>query len=215
MPTGTTDVHAQSIATAISLTRYHIELAISPLTVIKALNGAHVSFVLIGTYAIGGWMRKPRASAVVDVLVASLHVPKAKRQILEVNWNCAMHGEDAASVCLRDRRSELAEIHIAKPHQPLLRETFRHTASVTLRRQNFRIPNLEMAIAMKFARLVDPECDQAEWFQDAHDFIRMVKQNDSINLGQLAELGGLVHSGGGNRLKELVKRTRAGEKFRV
>jgi hypothetical protein len=116
---------------------------------------------------------------------------------------------------LRDRRSELAAVHLTRPNQPLLRAAFRHYVRLTMRRQDFRIPELEMALAMKFAGLVDPNRDQAEWFQDAHDFMYMVKQNEAIDADQLAEFGGFVHPGGGSRLLKLVKRTRAGEKFRV
>lgn len=50
-------------------------------------------------------------------------------------------------------------------------------------------------------------------FQDASDFMEMVKSNTEIDLETLAELGDLVYNGGGKEIVEMVRKVRAGEKL--
>ena len=78
----------------------------------------------------------------------------------------------------------------------LYREVFRHTHAVSQSQQQYRIPTLEMALAMKFAAMTSPNRQEEDKFQDAHDFIRVVKQNDEINDAKLHALGELVYGGG-------------------
>lgn len=69
-----------------------------------------------------------------------------------------------------------------------------------------------MALTMKFSAMLSPHRAEEDKFQDAHDFILLVKANPSIDTRKLAELGELVF-GGGARLLEMVRQVRAGEKL--
>ena len=44
---------------------------ISPLDVITVLNREKISFVLVGAYGLAGWLKEPRATEDVDVVVAA------------------------------------------------------------------------------------------------------------------------------------------------
>src|SRR5260370_37098116 len=71
------NVHVRSLATSTALSVYYVADLITPLQVIAVLNEAGVKFVLMGAHAIGGWMRSPRATEGVDVLVAGRGGQKA------------------------------------------------------------------------------------------------------------------------------------------
>jgi len=86
---------------------------------------------------------------------------------------------------------------------------------VELQGQEYRIPALEMALAMKFAAMVSLMRVDEKKLIDASDFIKMVKTNPEIDLSQLAELGELVYPGGGQEIVELVRKVRAGEKLQL
>ncbi len=53
------------------------------------------------------------------------------------------------------------------------------------------------------------------WYQDAHDFILMVREDPKTDSEKLFELGELVYPDGGAELLELVRRARAGEKLNL
>src|SRR5260221_14047486 len=75
------DTHRQSLAISTELSVYYTPNMITPLQVIRVLNAAKIRFVLMGAHAMGSWMRKPRATQDVDVLVAARSVRKAVREI--------------------------------------------------------------------------------------------------------------------------------------
>ncbi len=87
------------------------------------------------------------------------------------------------------------------------------TYTVQTAGQEYQIPSLEMALTMKFAPLISEDRAQADRFQDAHDFMCIIKSNPEINLPQLAIFGKLVYNGGGAKIVEMVRQVRADEKL--
>src|SRR5438477_5113005 len=78
------DFHARSLSKANALSGFHhMKHAVSPYEVIAALNEAGVSFVLVGAYGLGGWIKKVRATEDVDIIVAAKHHKKAIKSLLE------------------------------------------------------------------------------------------------------------------------------------
>src|SRR5439155_9245678 len=71
---------------------------------------------------------------------------------------------------LRDKETQEVAIDVMKPNQQLFREIFKHTHTVTSHGQTYRIPSLEMALAMKFAPMVSLYRRDIDKYQDAHDF---------------------------------------------
>lgn len=185
---------------------------ITPGQVVSVLNQHKIPFVLVGMHGLGAWMRKPRATQDVDVVVAARHVKKAVRILL--NAFPALRAEDTPVVTrLKHKDSGEVLIDVMKPLQPPHRDIFKHTIKVEERGNVYRIPTLEMGLVMKFAPMVSLNRQDEDKFQDAHDFIRMVKNNPEIDFAKLEALGDLVYNGGGKEILEFVRRVRAGEKL--
>jgi hypothetical protein len=204
------DVHARSLAKATLLSSFQMVHAIPPSEVIAVLKAANVSFVLVGAYGLGGWIRKPRATEDVDVIVAARHHKKAIKALLATFAH--LEAEDHEVVTrLRDRETHEVAIDVMRPNQQLFREIFKHTHTVSSQGQTYRIPSLEMALAMKFAPMISLHRKDADKLLDAHDFMYMVEANPDIDMKKLCELGDLVYPCGGKEIQEMVRRVRAGE----
>jgi hypothetical protein len=202
------------MAKATLLSSFHMAQAIPPSDVIAVLQRAGVSFVLVGAYGLGGWIKKPRATEDVDVIVAAKHHKKAINALLAAFLH--LEAEDHEVVTrLRDRDTHDVAIDVMRPNQQLFREVFKHTHTIVSEGQTFRIPSLEMALAMKFAPMISLHRRDADKLLDAHDFIYMVEANQGIDLEKLAQLGDLVYPGGGQEIVEKVRQVRAGEKLKL
>lgn len=206
------NIHQVNLYKATTLSGFTVENLIDPIDVVKVLNKEKISFVLVGMYGLGGWIHESRATEDVDVIVAAKHVKKATKSLLKA-FPYLQADDTPAVVRLRHRESQGVHIDIMKPNQQLFREAFKHTSSVTSKGQIYRIPTLEMAMAMKFAPMVSLHRRDADKHQDAHDFINMVESNPNIDLKRLGELGDLVFPEGGKEIVEMVRRVRAGEKL--
>ncbi|MFL5243751.1 MAG: hypothetical protein ACJ8FY_16745 [Gemmataceae bacterium] len=208
------DVHDKSLNKITELSRYWSDSIITPLDVIPVLNQAGVSFVLVGAYGLGGWMNEARATEDVDVVVAQKHVKKAVKALLEAFPHLEADDQEVVTR-LREKRTGVIVIDVMKPTQPHLRVIFRNAETVRSKGHEYRIPSLEMAVALKFAPMISLTRAEEDKHQDAHDFIRMVKVNPQMATEKLAELGDLIYPGGGNELLELVRKVRAGEKLNL
>lgn len=208
------NIHEWSLDTSTSLSRYYMPNVPTPHEVISVLNDAGVSFVLVGLHGIGGWMNDPRATQDVDVIVATKHQKKAMNALLAAFTH--LKAEDLPVVTrFRDPETGKVVIDAMKPNQQLFREVFKNTKTVSMGGQSHRIPSLEMALAMKFAPMVSLHRQEEDKFQDAHDFISMIKANPNIDLEKLAALGDLVYPEGGKEIVEKVRQVRAGERLRL
>ena len=208
------DVHAHSLVKSSDLSGFYIEHAISPQQVVTVLNRAKVSFVLAGAHGLSGWIGKPRATEDVDVIVASRHHKKAVKALLVAFTQ--MLAEDLPVVTrLRHRETQEVAIDVMKPNQQLFREIFKHTHDVRSHGLSYRIPSLEMALAMKFAPMVSLYRRDIDKYQDAHDFGYMVTTNLNIDVKKLSELGDLVYPGGGKEIVDKVEQVRRGETLKL
>lgn len=206
------DIHAQSLKTSSFLSRYYMPRSITPLALITLLNRENISFVLVGAHGLGGWMNKPRATEDVDVVVAAKHHKKAMKALLKEFSHLEV--QDLPVVTrFRDPESQKIVVDIMKPLQPIYREVFKHTRRVSMGGQTYRIPSLEMALAMKFAPMISPHRPEIDKYLDAHDFGHIVASNSEIDLAKLAHLGELVYPGGGKEIVEKVRQVRAGERL--
>jgi hypothetical protein len=205
-----TDIHAQSLAASAALSRYYMAYSILPADVIKVLTVAKVTFVLVGAHGISGWMDDPRATQDVVVVVAARHLKKAVNALLAA-FPQLDPDDKPVVIRLRDRDTKKIVIDVMKPNEQLYRDVLNHTHTVTSGGQTFKIPSLEMALAMKFAAMISLHRQDEDKFQDAHDFIRMVKANAEIDLKKLVELGDVIFPGGGKEAAEKVEQVRRGE----
>ena len=205
--------HAMSLAESAALSANQMPHVIAPLDVIAALNQAKVNFVLVGAHGLSGWVSDPRATRNVDVVVMSRHLKRATRALLEA-FPHLEPVDHPVVVRLRDRASGNVLIDLLKQRE-LYREAFKHTQLVSAGGQTYKIPSLEMALAMKFAAMLSPNRDDADRYQDAHDFINIVRANPEIDREKTAAVGELVFAGGGEDLLEMVRKVRAGEKLNI
>jgi hypothetical protein len=208
------DVHAKSLAKITELSRYWSDSIITPLDVIPVLNQARVSFVLVGAYGVGGWMNEARATEDVDVVVAQKHVRKAVKVLLEAFPHLEADDHEVVTR-LREKGTGTVVIDVMKPTQPHLRVIFKNTETIRSKGQEYRIPSLEMAVALKFAPMVSLTRADKDKYQDAHDFLALVENNSEMDSEKLAELGDLIYPAGGTELLELVRKARAGEKMNL
>jgi hypothetical protein len=183
---------------------------ISPEDVISVLSEAGVRFILMGNYGITGWRLERRASEDVDVLVRTRDHRKAVDVIRKSFPDLQMKDFPVVTRFI-EAATEISLIDLMKPNQMLFKDAFRQTVLVE---EGYLIPNLEFALASKFAAMVSPNRADEKKFLDAADFTSMVKKNQSaIHLRRLRRLGELVYPGGGAEIEELVENIKAGRRI--
>jgi hypothetical protein len=210
----TADVHEATLIRSAALLSFWRANMISPLDVFDVLNKAEIPFVLIGAYGLSGWLKQARATEDVDVVVASRHVKKAARELAKAFPELEVEDEEVV-VRFREKDSRIVVIDVVKPTQPHLRVIFKNTTEAGSGDRRYRVPNLEMALVLKFAPMVSPNRPDEKKHQDAHDFIVMVKQNPAINEEQLQSLAELVYPGGGQEIREMIRKVRSGETLQL
>jgi hypothetical protein len=183
---------------------------IAPEDVIRVLNDAGVRFMVMGNYGITGWRLERRASEDVDVLVRTRDHRKAVDTITRSFPDLQIQDFPVVTRFV-DPSTKLPVIDLMKPNQPLFKVAFRQTILVE---EGYRIPNLEFALACKFAAMVSPNRAVNKKYLDAADFMSMVEANaSSIRLAQLRRLGERVYPGGGAEILQLVEAAKAGRRL--
>ena len=178
--------------------------------VIKVLNAAGVKFVLMGAHGIGGWLPEPRASQDVDVLVQKRHHRKAIRAIQGAYPDLGI--EDTPVVTrFNDPATGRVVIDLMKPVMLLHQRVFK---SVTSAGPTHVVPDLEMALATKFAAMTSPNREERKKLLDGADFMGMVQHNrEALNRAKLRRLAEKVYTGGGNEILRLVEDILAGRRI--
>lgn len=194
------------------LSKQQMPTVIPLVDVLRVLNRAKVTFVLVGAHGLASWRGKPRATEDVDVVVMSKHLKKAVKALIAAFPD--LEPVDLPVVIrLRNRESQDVLIDVMKPVQQPYVEAFRNTYPLTIDGEAVRIPSVEMAIVMKFSAMTSLHRRDEDKFQDAHDFIYMVKNNPERNRQKMAELASLIYPDGGKDVLEMVRKIDAGEKL--
>lgn len=102
-------------------------------------------------------------------------------------------------------------VKVLKPIQPLLRKALVKTIVVAAEGQSYRIPSLEMSLALVFTPMTSLPWSEADKYMLIADFMRIVDANPDMDLKELATFGELVYGGGGAEIVEMVRQVRAGE----
>lgn len=206
-------IHARSLRTATELSQYYRRKMIPPLVIISVLQREGIPCVLVGLHGLTGWLREPRATLDVDVVVPLRSHKKAVRVLLAAFPNLVVKAHDVVSRFTEGENSNDVLIDVIKPTEALFRVLFKNTEPVQESDCTYNIPTLEMAIALKFAAMVSPRREDRKKLLDAHDFITMVRANPDFNRAKIAELGELVYAGGGAEITEHARRALAHEKL--
>jgi hypothetical protein len=176
--------------------------------VIRVLNEAGVRFVLMGTHGVGGWRSQPRATQDVDCLIQRRHHRKAVKAV-RMAFPQLLVQDLPVVTRFKDPTTGEEVIDLMKPQEALHQCVFRHTVRVG---KTHRAPDLEMALAGKFAAIVSPQRRHDKRLVDAGDFTDIVKHNlGAIDLDKLRRLAELIYSGAGADILKCVDDIRAGE----
>ena len=205
-------LQSRALVDSTTLSKWYLKNMIEPAQVIGVLNANKISFVLAGLHGLSAWMREPRGTKDVAVIVATRHVKKAVRALLAAFPSLELVDLEVVSR-LKDKKTGDVLIDVMKPVQQPIRSVFKNHVTVKANQEAYRIPTLEMGLVLKFAPMISLNRADEDKFQDAHDFIRMVKNNAEIDAEKLQELGDLVFNGGGKEVVEMVRKVRAGEKL--
>jgi len=205
----TTAVMERNLAVSGILSKQQMSYVIPLSEVIRVLNAAKISYVLVGAHGLSYWRGKPRATEDVDVVVASKHVKKAVQSLLSAFPNLEPLDLEVV-VRLRIRGTESVVIDVMKPTQQPYREVFKNACDVVLEGETVRIPSLEMSVVMKFSAIASLNRRPADKYQDAHDFILMVTNNPEMDDEKTAELACLIYPDGGKDVLSLVAKARSG-----
>lgn len=204
------DDHARDIETATQLSQYYFPSFIGPFEIARSLNRQCISFVLVGLHGICGWMKEPRAHPDVDVLVSRHDFARATTGLARKYKNLEPVFE-GMRVRLLDRETRAAAIDLFRSNG-WYRQVFANSHRVSHGGLRFRIPSGEMALAMRFRGLIDRSRPQEDRYSDAHDFLRTIKVQQSIDLDKLARLCDSAWQNGGYRVLRMVRKYRAGRK---
>ncbi|MBI4615551.1 MAG: hypothetical protein HY720_18175 [Planctomycetes bacterium] len=203
----------ENILTSSNITSHFIENMVTPAEVITALDIAGVDFVLAGAYASNVWTGAPRATTDVDVVVASRHHRRAVAALRKAFPRLDVVDQQVVTR-FQDPGSGRVFVDAMKPKDPITRAVFTHHVVASVAGHDVRIPDLEMALAMKFAAMIGIWREIEKKYMDAGDFISIVKANRKLDLEKLAFLGELAYSGGGREIRSLVEDARAGRRLK-
>src|SRR5262249_32978494 len=104
-------------------------------------------------------------------------------------------------------------LDVMKPTQVVYQVIFRHTLPVA---DTHLIPDLEMALASKFAAMVSPNRNADKKMIDGGDFINVVRHNRAdIDLRKLQRLADKVYPNGGAEILRMIEDIDAGRTIQV
>jgi hypothetical protein len=216
MATASVTHHGDSLRISTEITRtlrkmYWPEVSmVAPADIIPVLNEAGVRFILMGNYGIGGWRSEPRATEDVDILVRTRDHRKAVR-VLQDAFPLLQVVDYPVVTRFLDPVTRRPLIDLMKPNQPLFKVAFRQTV---LDAEGYLIPNLEFALACKFAAMASPNRTVDKKYLDAADFISVVIKNlSAIRVTRLRQLGERVYPGGGEEIIRLLEDAKAGRRL--
>lgn len=195
-----------------SVTQAQMGVCMSPKDVVPILERLNVQYVVMGLYGISGWLKEPRATQDVDVLIAKRDHRKAAHAMLKAFPNLATRD---TPVVLRFLEEGEPVLDFMKPHHPLFVEALTNTTTAKMGGVQLRVPTLEMALTLKFFSMTSRGRRTEDKYQDAHDFINMAKHNRQIDLKQLRSLGEMAYAGGGDDLTRMFDDARSGRKLEI
>lgn len=210
--------HLEALHTSSRLTSYfrrkHQPMAarVTPEKVIKTLHDAGVKCVLMGTHALNTYRDEARATQDVDILVSKQEFRKAIRALQAIYSKLTVQDTPVVTRFL-DPATGKGVIDVMKPTQAVYQLVFRHTVAIG---ETHRVPNLEMALASKFAAMVSPNRAVGKKLIDAGDFVIVLQHNRGVlDIEKLKRLAEKVYRGGSAEIAKLIADIDAGRKIQI
>ncbi|KAF0245988.1 MAG: hypothetical protein FD180_1131 [Planctomycetota bacterium] len=136
---------------------------------------------------------------------------RAVRAIRQAFPELVVKDLEVVTLFLDPAAGDAVVIDLKKPKDRLLKTVFENSLPVKIEGQSARIPDLEMAAALKFAAMVGVYRAMPDKMQDAADFARIVAAHPRLRVERLMRLAGLVYAGGGSEVRRLVESVRQGK----
>ena len=108
-----------------TLSKWYLKNMIEPAQVIRVLNANEISFVLVGLHGLSAWMREPRGTKGVDVIVAAKQMKKAVRALLMAFPSLEPVDLEAVTR-LKDKETDDVLIDVMKPVQQPSKAVFKN-----------------------------------------------------------------------------------------
>ena len=189
-----------------------IETMLSPAEIIPVLKIAKIDFMVMGLYGLTGWLKKPRTTEDFDILTPKKHTKKAVGALCRAFPS--LKPKDTP-VVVRLFEGDEALVDVMKPHHPVFIEALKRTSTGSIAGHKVAVPSLEMALVLKFFSMTSPGRAGDRQFQDAADFMLVVKNNREIDTALLLKLGELCFDGGGKEIVKMVEDVRAGRRLEL
>jgi hypothetical protein len=207
-------MHARGLLTSTVITSWYIPRFVPPLDAIRLLNHSHITFMLIGSHARGGWMDEPRASNDVDFLISRRQHRKAVKALMKAYPRLQIIEDLRATRLYDPAANKHPLIDLWRPFCELLRNALRHRHPVRLEKQEFTVPTAELEVALCYAKFFDLPWSDGEKHQVIHDIMLLANVNPGLDLDKLAALGDHVRAGGGKWITAKVRAIQQGKKVR-
>ena len=166
----------------------------------------------MGTHGLGGWRSEARSTQDVDVLVPKKDVRKAVKALRERYPDLEVSDTPVVARFL-DPTTGKGVIDVMKPITPVYQMVFRHTIPVG---DTHRIPDLEMALASKFAAMISPNRAADKKMIDAGDFINVVQHNrGNLDVEKLMRFAEKVYPGGDAEIRGMIEDIDAGRTIQL
>ncbi len=183
-----------------------------PEEIMQALNKAGIKYMVMGTHGINGYRDEARATQDIDLLVRVRDYRKTVT-LLQKLYPKLQVMEQVPVTRFVEPTTNKVVIDVMRPYDPLYRAAFKNGVPVG---KLYSIPNLEMALASKYAAMISPNRAPDKKLIDAGDFINVARNNEKdIDLSKLEHFGELVREGGGEHILHCVNEAFAGRTFQV
>jgi len=193
-------------------TNQPMAVKVTPEGVIKALNEVGVKCVLMGTHALITYRDQPRATQDVDILVRKQDLSKTMRALRKAYPKLLVKDTPVVARFLEPSNNKPV-IDVMKPTQAVYQLVFRHTIAIG---ETHRIPDLEMALASKFAAMVSPNRSPDKKMIDGGDFINVVRHNRAdIDIAKLKRLADKVYPDGAAEIERMIQDIDAGRTLKL
>jgi hypothetical protein len=212
-------IHSRSLAKSSLLTSQQERKFIPPAKLFPVLHENRIRFLLLGPHAIGGWLKDPRAAIPVEFLVPAGAYRRAADSLSGAFPRLKRAERRCRTEFHAPKRTCVIHLNRPDPFQPLLSLAFRHAVLVHTDGLPYRIPSLELAIALSFSAMRGLEPDWvkgphalADRYLAAADFIQMIQSNPALAMEKLGELGRALGRSHKRTLMRLARKVQANEK---
>lgn len=206
--------HVDCMMQSAQFTKMSVAEFVSPRRIISVLRRARVPLVLVGHYGFDGWLQETRQCQIVEIIIRPRSGCTTLRLLTAAFSSLAWQGVGSRFDFLH-KKSAKRLISIQLAEEPLELATFDQSLRVFLTPSlTYRIPSLEMALALRFASMTQlPWC--AEKYYHAAQFVRMAKINLDVDWKRLRSVGDLIGPSQGRKLVRKVRDLHAGKRFQL